>query len=168
MHVLLSRTHKKYNSSSDVEKRYDSDREEYYFDCEEPSSKVKERARVHTQARFERSFVDLFSFPRTLMLLLFVAAVLAMPSTHGRPQPSPDEIAKATKDARAYLRSGLRRSDPEPGMVYEVSDAVGTDQPSDANVSQGSSDEPAGLELFSMIGDVASSDLGTEKTGGEG
>ena len=84
-----------------MEKRDDSDREEYYFECEEPSSKVKERARVHAQARFERSFIDLFSFPRTFMLLLFVAAVLAMPSTQGRPKPSPEEITRATEDARA-------------------------------------------------------------------
>ena len=159
---------KKDSSSSGVEKHDDSDREEYYFDRKEPSSKVQERTRMQTRARFERSFADLFSLPRASMLLLFVAAILAMPSIQGCPKLSPEEIARATAEAKACLRSGPRRPDPEPDLVHEAGGAVGTDQPSDSNVSQGSSDEPAEQELFSMIGDVACSDLGTEETGGEG
>ena len=113
---------------------------------------------MHKPAMFERSFIDLFSFPRALMLLLFVAVVLAMPSTRGRPEPSLDELAKATKDAKAYLYSGPRQSDPEPDMVYEASGAVGADQPS-------SSDEQAELELFGAVSDVACPNIGTEKSG---
>ena len=151
----------KKDSSSGVEKRDSSDREEYYFDCEEPSSKVKECARMHKSAMFERSFTDLFSFPRTLMLLLFVAVVFAMPSTRGRPEPSLDELAKAMKDAKAYLYSGPRQSDPEPDMVYEASGDVGADQPS-------SSDEQAELELCGAVTDAACPNIGTEASGHPG
>ncbi len=137
-----------------MEKHDNTDREEYYFDCEEPSSKVKERTCVHAQARFERALVVLFSLPRALMLPLFVAAILAMPSTQRCPEPTPKQTAEATMQTRAYLHHGPRRPDPGHGdSAYGAGGTLGTDQPSS------DSDESAGPRLFGMIADVACPDI---------
>ncbi len=88
------------------------------------------------------------------MLVLLAAVILAMPSARRCPELTPEQIAKATMETRAYLHHGPRQPDPGHGdSVYEPSGALGTDQPSS------DSDESARPRLFGMLADVACPDI---------
>ncbi len=126
--------------NGEVGKRDSSDREDYYFDCQEPSNEMEECARVHESAAFERSRPHLFLFnflPPTLMLL--IAAVIAMGRESGSTVP---ELAAAEAAAKASLHpSG-------PGGPASF-----------VSPEHGGSDEPAAHQLVSSSGDVFCDDL---------
>ncbi len=65
-------------SNSEVEKRDNDDREEYYFDCQEPSSDVEEYVCMRESAMLERSRLRpfLFNLPPTLVLLFATVAAI--------------------------------------------------------------------------------------------
>ncbi len=145
-------------------KRDNDDREEYYFDCQEPSSEVEECVCMHESAMLERSRLRpfLFNLPPTLMLLF--AAVAAIMGRYS--EPPAHELAKAEAAARAYLHGD------NPQMLTHIPDVGGaTPSPelvrylgSGSDLASGS-DEPAMPELFGTNADVSCDDLGTVASG---
>ena len=126
---------------SEVGKRDSSDREDYYFDCQEPSSDVDKCVRIHESATLEssRSYLLLFHFSPALMLLI-ATLIAIMGRESGSTAP---ELAAAAAAAKASLQpSGP--GGPAPFVSPE----------------HGGPDEPAAhQELFSYNGDVACEDL---------
>ena len=114
MHVLLSSGHKTY-SNSEVVKRDNDDREEYYFDCQEPSSEVEECVCMHESAMLERSRLRPFLFNLPPALMLLIATVVAIMGRHS--EPPAFELAKAEAAARAYLHSQPRTSSGPGGLA---------------------------------------------------
>ena len=98
---------------------------------------------MHAQVRFESSLAVLFRLPRSLMLVLLAAAILAMPSGRSCPKLTPAQVVEATNDTRAYLHSG---------PVREAGRALATEQ------TPSGSDESANPRLFGMLADVVCPD----------
>ncbi len=135
-----------------MEKHDSSDREDYYFDCQEPSREVEECVRMHESAMLERSRLRPFLFNLPPALVLLIATVVVAMGRHS--DPPAFELAKAEAAAKAYL--------------HQRSPGGATPSPERVRYLASGPDEPAMPELFGTNSDVSCDDLGTVASGYQG
>ena len=132
-------------SNGEVEKHDGNDREDYYFDRQEPSSEVEECVCMRESAMLERSRLRPFLFNLPPALMLLIATVVAIMGRHS--EPPAFELAKAEAAAKAYL--------------HQRSPGGATPSPERVRYLASGSDEPAAEpELFGIRADVSCDDLG--------